>query len=500
MRSTSSLTAVLLYGFLLSVLPLGAEEALPERLSVPMGATKLEFVLIPAGSFVQGVEDASAPDSAGREVRISRAFYMQVFPVTRGQYEEYVRQSGYRTEAEIGTSGGFGWDGAKLTQRKDFTWRNPGFVQQDDHPVVMMTHGDAQAFAQWLTRKAGRTFLLPTEAQWEYAAKGGKSGVAIRDGAILSARKKGTRPVHAASLNAWGVGDLLGNTWQWCGDWFAPYPEGSATDPYQIDATLSDKPRRVIRGGSWMKSDAECSVTTRFRNDPGSRNADNGFRLIAVTATPPVQRTPERPSRAVLPISQTTPTLERENVSEPSDSNANTTHTESSSEAMEVMVEKAKRREKGSWLTTIPCCVLMVVAVFFLVKFFTRLLKTKATSIPNEFPANDNFRSGPASRRSSRVRIVEDGFWINDPDLPSGTTIRCEWTARGAQNGQDCIYSPGPDGMFIFTGMAPENVSVVRGGSAVPPPMPPRPSRSSRGDHGFHQPPDPRPFREPPAY
>src|SRR5471030_2279460 len=97
-------------------------------------------------------------------VRITKPFYLGVHDVTRGQFAKFVADTNYKTEAEKGGKGGFGF-GAK-------GWRNPekyGNKQTDDHPVVVVSWNDAQEFCKWLSKKEGKTYRLPTGAEWEYA-------------------------------------------------------------------------------------------------------------------------------------------------------------------------------------------------------------------------------------------------------------------------------------------------------------------------------------------
>src|SRR5688500_6738385 len=109
------------------------------------GGATLELRRIPSGKFTEG----STPDEVGREsdetpraVMISRPLYLGKYEVTRGQFARFVAETRYVTEAEKGQSGGFGWDGKQLVQKKEYSWRSPGFTQTDDDPVVLVTFGD----------------------------------------------------------------------------------------------------------------------------------------------------------------------------------------------------------------------------------------------------------------------------------------------------------------------------------------------------------------------
>src|SRR5262249_37756723 len=137
-------------------------------------------------------------------------------------------------------------------------WRNPGFEQTDDHPVVVVTRGDAQAFCDWLSKKEGRYYTLPTEAQWEYACRAGsRSRFSFGDNEgqlpehawIVSNSDHKTHPVGKKKPNAWGLFDMHGNAAEWCLDWYDRdyYARSPRNDP---PGPLEGK-NVVCRGSGW---------------------------------------------------------------------------------------------------------------------------------------------------------------------------------------------------------------------------------------------------------
>ena len=282
--------------FFLSATPAAADEDdAGADLSLDLGGATLELRRIPKGRFTEG----SPPDEPGREadeaprpVLLTHDFWLGKAPVTRGQFARFVTETRYVTEAEKGQSGGFGWDptSKQLVQKKEFNWRNPGFTQTDNDPVVLVTFGDANAFTTWVFRKTGRHVRLPTEAEWEYAARAGTTtpwyagkseDEALASGWLKANAGASTHPVAQKRPNPFGLFDMTGNVYEWCRDIYAPYPAGPAVDPENKStaAGTTEPERRVLRGGSWLKDPKRARSAARWRNTPGSRNADNGFRV-----------------------------------------------------------------------------------------------------------------------------------------------------------------------------------------------------------------------------
>ena len=226
----------------------------------------MEFVLIEAGTFTMG----SPPTEPGRdadegpvhEVTISQRFYLGKYEVTQGEWH-----------AVMGS--------------------NPSLHSNCGRtcPVERVSWEDAQAFIVALNRREGVTvYRLPTEAEWEYAARAGTQtayhfGTAASELALYAwygeLRLFGSiRPVGQKRPNAWGLYDMHGNVWEWVADWYGAYPQGSVTDPRGPATGAS----RVFRGGSWDFNARECRaanrrVETRATRYYRGRSSDLGFRL-----------------------------------------------------------------------------------------------------------------------------------------------------------------------------------------------------------------------------
>ncbi len=302
-----------------------------KHITNPIG---MKLVLIPAGEFkmgssesakataaffnrawseaalvnkIYGVElltaDSFKDEHPQHRVRITKPFYLGIYDVTRGQFRQFVADTGYKTDAEKGGKpGAWGWDPHKMNIvfNEKYSWRNVGIEETDEHPVVNVSWNDAVAFCKWLSRKEGNTYRLLTEAEWEYACRAGTttryySGddpetLAKVSNVRVPPRLPGPRdwkyaikvgdsygftiPVGSFQPNAFGLYDMHGNAWQWCADRYGEeyYVKSPADDP----AGPSSGDSRVSRGGD---SPDSARSAARYGRTPDSRRCNIGFRV-----------------------------------------------------------------------------------------------------------------------------------------------------------------------------------------------------------------------------
>ena len=269
-------------------------------------------------------------------VIISKPFYIGRHEVTVKQFRQFVEAANYKTTAEANDAGIVGWDpspdpdhpDAKMSFRQNakHTWRNPGFEQQDDHPVTGVSFADAQAYCQWLSKQEGVVYRLPTEAEWECACRAGATSSfsfgdnyrgeiqrhanignveleraaedrVMQQWLVDVSRDPGdkhvfTAPVGSYQPNAWGIFDMHGNVWEWCADRYLD----TAYTAYKRDGhqrfrrraidPLNEQPWnefgdwRVIRGGSWFNAPVLCCSGTRALFESEDAACYLGFRVV----------------------------------------------------------------------------------------------------------------------------------------------------------------------------------------------------------------------------
>ncbi len=268
----------------------------------------MEMVLIPPGTFTMGSPEGEKDRSADEnqvEVTLTKAFRLAKTEVTVGQFRRFVTARGYKTEAESDGKGGYGFNqtSKEFEQNPEYTWKNPGFSQTDSHPVVNVSWNDAQKYCEWLSGEEQKAYRLPTEAEWEWCCRAGTriafasgddpEGLAfvgnVSDGTAKEkfsswttiSAKDGfvfTAPVGQYRANGFGLSDLHGNVWEWCGDVYVDKLRGGR-DPEVNEGGVGD---RVNRGGSWYSTPAICRSAYRVGNSPDDRSNDLGFRPLAV--------------------------------------------------------------------------------------------------------------------------------------------------------------------------------------------------------------------------
>jgi formylglycine-generating enzyme required for sulfatase activity len=253
------------------------------------GSLGPKMVRIPAGSFrmgdIQGGGDYD--EKPVHRVSISR-FAMSRTEVTVGEFRHFVNATGYKTEAEKG-EGCYTYKDGSWNNRRNANWRNPNFSQDDNHPVVCVSWNDATAYAEWLSDQTGKQYRLPTEAEWEYAARAGTEtkywwgneigkNRAACDGCGAKwgwDAKKMTAPVGSFDANQFGLHDTVGNVWEWT---CSKYEDKYGGEEKLCTSKKSDS-LRVLRGGAWFNIPGYVRVTNRYVYSDDSRDDTVGFRL-----------------------------------------------------------------------------------------------------------------------------------------------------------------------------------------------------------------------------
>ncbi len=292
----------------------------PEIVSNSIG---MKLALIPAGEFLMGAPD-SDPDAEEHEkpqhkVRITKPFYLGAHEVTVGQFRTFVQATGHRTGAETDGKGSSGYN-AELRGfeygKQGYTWKNVGWKQDDDHPVLNVTSDDALAFCRWLGKKENKTYRLPTEAEWEYACRAGTTTRFFSGDALEDTQKAAnvldpslidkwesaardlrlnkphkynvpvkwndgypfTAPVGRFKPNPFGLFDMHGNAAEWCADWYDKdyYRVSPAADP----TGPANSTTRVVRGGTFLSSPKVARASMRVASFPDYHNYVIGFRVV----------------------------------------------------------------------------------------------------------------------------------------------------------------------------------------------------------------------------
>jgi len=245
----------------------------------------VDFVFVPAGCFEMGDNfgDGYFNEYPVHEVCL-KGFQITRYAVTVDDFKKFTEDASYRTDAEA-SDGCYIYNGKSWSRDSAANWRKTGFRQDNDHPVVCVSWYDAVAYGKWFSGKSKKDCRLPSEAEWEYAARsGGKqekyagsNNVNIVAWYAFNSEGR-THRVGQKQPNGLGLYDMSGNVWQWTADWYSEnyYRISSGNDPKGPSAGTN----RVYRGGSWFYD--EKGVRTSYRDFflPGFRSSQLGFRLV----------------------------------------------------------------------------------------------------------------------------------------------------------------------------------------------------------------------------
>ena len=231
----------------------------------------LKMVYVEGGSYNMGCtgEQGGSCDSDEQTVRYVTVsdFYIGQFEITQAQWQAVMGTSIYQQQSKAGGSSTYGTG--------------------NDYPMYYVSWEEAKEFCRRLSQQTGKTYRLPTEAEWEYAARGGKKtqnskysgGFSIDYVGWYTDNSGGrTHAVGTKSANELGICDMSGNVWEWCEDWYGDYRSYDTDNPKGATNGSS----RVLRGGSWNYNAGSCRVSNRYSNSPGSRYGDSGFRVVCL--------------------------------------------------------------------------------------------------------------------------------------------------------------------------------------------------------------------------
>lgn len=250
-----------------------------------------DMAIVPAGNFVIGPPADAAAEEVDLHSSVSvsflRPFAISATPITVGEFANFVKSAGY-ADALFGM-----WSekAGKFVQERGRHFRNPGFIQDDTHPAIGLSWHDAAAYASWLQKKTGFHYSLPSEAQWEYAARAGlprlgasldfapRGAEATDDATDDGGVKIRTKPVRWHRPNPWGIYLVFGQVWEWCEDFWHPNYTGIPQDGSSWTKD-GDPSFRVVRGGCAGNMPLLSRARGPSLERMNDRFGDLGFRVV----------------------------------------------------------------------------------------------------------------------------------------------------------------------------------------------------------------------------
>jgi formylglycine-generating enzyme required for sulfatase activity len=234
-----------------------------------------KLVFVKGGAFQMGNNQGSADERPVHTVILSD-FYIGKYEVTVQEYQTYCKATGKKMPSMPKDE----WY-EEHPDAKKWAWKSK-------YPILHVSWNDANNYCKWLSKKTGEKYTLPTEAQWEYAARGGQKSRNYKYSGSNNINKvawydettyeKGPRPVGTLKANELGIYDMSGNAWEWCWDRYARYRASNSKNPKGPDRGIF----RVIRGGSWYYVDDMARITSRDGPYPHYTNYNYGFRIVKI--------------------------------------------------------------------------------------------------------------------------------------------------------------------------------------------------------------------------
>jgi formylglycine-generating enzyme required for sulfatase activity len=245
---------------------------------------------IKGGTLLMGSNNTHGNESPIHKVTIDD-YYIGKTLVTVSQFKAFIDATNYKTDAE-NSNGSYVWTKNQYDIKDKVNWRHniKGDLRPEseyNHPVIHISFNDATAYCNWLSQETGKKYRLPTEAEWEYAAR--NDGYYTHDqtkpydadfldeyGWYKGNSDNKTHPVASKKPNKNGLYDMIGNVWEWCSDWYEIYYSAPVLNPKGAAFGLF----RVKRGGCWNCNFELCRPTYRYIVSPHYRNCLIGFRII----------------------------------------------------------------------------------------------------------------------------------------------------------------------------------------------------------------------------
>lgn len=246
----------------------------------------MEFILVKGGCFQMGdtLGDGESDKKTVHEVCVDD-IYIGKYEVTVGEFKKFANDTGYSTDAEKG-DGCFVWTGSEWKKESSYNWRNLNFSQDDRHPAACVSWNDAKAYTEWQSKKSGKPYRLPTEAEWEYAAMSEDNNEKYAGGNDIDSvawykdnLENKTHPVGQKQPNGLGLYDMSGNVWEWVQGWYnSDYYKNSPKD--NPKGAGSGK-YRVLHGGLCIQLTAvPAGVSPELVRACGTAPQFYGFRLV----------------------------------------------------------------------------------------------------------------------------------------------------------------------------------------------------------------------------